>query len=91
LPDSQWRSPAPTITPPTHKLDGVLEGLKILFIDDNADARELVTAILRSYGASVKTCGSTDEALATLVKDRPDVVISDLAMPGRDARSSDME
>ena len=84
LPDSQWRAPAPTITPPTHKLDGVLEGLKILFIDDSADARELVTAILRPYGASVKTCGSTDEALATLVKDRPDVVISDISMPGRD-------
>jgi len=83
LPDSQWRQSAPNPTR-TRNLDAVLEGIKILFIDDSADARELVTAILNQYGGSVKTCGSTDEALATLARDRPDVVISDIAMPGGD-------
>jgi signal transduction histidine kinase len=82
--DSQWRPAPEAKAAPTRKLDGVLEGVKVLFIDDSADARELVTAILKPYGASIKTCGSTDEALAVLVKDRPDVVISDIAMPGGD-------
>ena len=82
--DSQWRQPTPTKGPPARKLDGILEGVKILFVDDSADARELVTAILKPYGASIRTCGSTDEALAVLVKERPDVVISDIAMPGGD-------
>src|SRR5204862_5954294 len=38
----------------------------------------------KPYGATLKTCASTDEALALLVHERPDVVISDIAMPGGD-------
>ena len=69
---------------PSGKLEGVLEGVQVLFIDDSADARELVTTILGRYGAAIRTCSSTDEALAVLVRERPDVVISDIAMPGGD-------
>jgi signal transduction histidine kinase len=82
--DLQWRAAPPAGTAATRKLDGVLDGVKILFIDDSADARELVAAILNSAGAVVKTCGSTDEALAGMMRDRPDVVVSDIAMPGGD-------
>ena len=69
---------------PSGKLEGVLEGVQVLFIDDSADARELVTTILGPYGAAIRTCSSTDEALAVLVRERPDIVISDIAMPGGD-------
>jgi len=55
-----------------------------MFVDDSADARELVTLILTKQGATVWACGSTDEALAKLANERPDVVISDIEMPGGD-------
>jgi signal transduction histidine kinase len=61
-----------------------LDGVRVLFIDDNADARELIATILGERGARVRTCDSTESALAALQRERPDVVISDIEMPGRD-------
>src|SRR5205807_7817956 len=53
-------------------------------IDDNADARDLVATRLRDRGASVRTCDSMDAAFAALQRERPDVLISDIEMPGGD-------
>jgi CheY-like chemotaxis protein len=61
-----------------------LDGMRVLYVDDNADARELVDAILSAHGATVVTCESADAILATLERDRPDVLISDIEMPGGD-------
>jgi len=61
-----------------------LDGIRVLFVDDSADARELVTTILRGRGAIVKACASTESALSALQKERPDVIISDIEMPGGD-------
>ncbi|HKX30958.1 MAG TPA: ATP-binding protein [Blastocatellia bacterium] len=61
-----------------------LTGLRILVIDDEADAREILSAILASYGIVVKSCGSAGEALAALVEWHPDLLISDIGMPGED-------
>jgi signal transduction histidine kinase len=61
-----------------------LEGICVLFIDDNADARDLVAAILSDRGAKVRTCDSTTSALMALQRERPDVVISDIEMPDGD-------
>jgi signal transduction histidine kinase len=61
-----------------------LDGIRVLFIDDSADARDLVATILRDRGAKVSTCASTDAALAALARERPDVLISDIEMPGGD-------
>jgi signal transduction histidine kinase len=71
-------------TAPPRKLQNILKGVNVLSIDDSSDARELVATILTEYGASVKTCASTDEALAVLMRDRPDVVVSDIVMPSGD-------
>lgn len=61
-----------------------LGGLQILVVDDEADAREVVAATLSRTGASVVAAASVDEALDALSRSRPDLVISDIAMPEQD-------
>jgi signal transduction histidine kinase/ActR/RegA family two-component response regulator len=64
-----------------------LDGLKILVVDDDPDALELATAILESSGAGVRRCFAAPEALDTLREWRPDVLVSDIEMPGEDGYS----
>ena len=64
-----------------------LKGLRILVVDDEQDARELVSTILQSVGANVRAVASAHEALAELREWLPDVLISDLEMPGEDGYS----
>jgi PAS domain S-box-containing protein len=59
----------------------VLAGLNILVVDDDADARDLVTVTLRQAGAQVKPASSAREALESLSTDVPHVLVSDIAMP----------
>lgn len=61
-----------------------LEGLRILIVDDEPDARELLTTILEHCGASVTAAPSTAEAMEALRRGPPDVLVSDLGMPGED-------
>jgi CheY-like chemotaxis protein len=61
-----------------------LSGVKVLVVDDEPDARELIKAVLTEAGAGVVTAASAHEALATLPLARPDVIVSDIGMPGRD-------
>jgi CheY-like chemotaxis protein len=61
-----------------------LRGIRILAVDDEADARELLREVLAGRGAEVSVASSAGEALDLLVKERPHVVIADLAMPGED-------
>jgi PAS domain S-box-containing protein len=61
-----------------------LEGLRLLVVDDEADTRSLLKAVLEGCGASVITVASSGEALIALKETRPDVLISDLGMPEED-------
>ena len=61
-----------------------LHGARVLVVDDEADARDLVRRVLESRGAIVTTTGSAAEALAILQTSAPDVLISDIGMPGAD-------
>jgi PAS domain S-box-containing protein len=61
-----------------------LVGRRILVVDDEADARDLLAEILGQAGADVIVVGSADEALETLRRWRPDVLVSDIGMPGDD-------
>ena len=61
-----------------------LIGLSVLFVDDDPDLREGVTMLLELYGASVTAAGSADEALRIMSRSVPDVLLSDLCMPGED-------
>lgn len=61
-----------------------LESLRILVIDDEPDARELLAYVLGSAGAEVVTAANGFEALDLLGRSAPDLVISDVAMPEMD-------
>jgi len=61
-----------------------LSGVRVLFVDDEADARELVAMMLAQGGAEVRTAVSAPEALAACDEWRPDILISDIGMPGDD-------
>jgi CheY-like chemotaxis protein/nitrogen-specific signal transduction histidine kinase len=61
-----------------------LESVKVLVVDDEPDARELVKQILLECRADVKTAASAAEALDLLPVFRPDVLVSDIGMPVRD-------
>ncbi len=62
----------------------VLDGIRVLAVEDEADTRELIATILRQAGADVALAGSVYEALGALATAAPDVVLCDIAMPGRD-------
>jgi CheY-like chemotaxis protein len=61
-----------------------LAGLRALFVDDEADTRELITMMLAQDGAEVRTAVSATEALAACDEWRPDILIADIGMPGED-------
>jgi len=56
-------------------------------VDDDPDARELLTTILQQAGGEVVSTGSADEALAVFERLRPDVLVSDIGMPDGDGYS----
>jgi CheY-like chemotaxis protein len=58
-----------------------LTGVRVLVVDDEPDARELLQVALSQYGASVRAVGSADEAHVAIAEECPDVVVSDIEMP----------
>jgi CheY-like chemotaxis protein len=71
-------------SPVTCLNDGLrLEGVRVLVVDDVRAVREVVASILSHDGAKVTAVGSAEEALDALQGERPDVLLSDLAMPGK--------
>jgi PAS domain S-box-containing protein len=80
------RAPAPaaqiSVAPTTR-----LQGVKVLVVDDEADARSLIERLLHDCEATVTTAASAKEALEVLARERPDVLISDIGMPKEDGYS----
>jgi PAS domain S-box-containing protein len=64
-----------------------LERVKVLVVDDEPDARALVERLLRDCEAHVNVAGSVAEALRILEAEPPDVLVSDIGMPGEDGYS----
>ncbi|MEX0744371.1 MAG: response regulator [Phycisphaeraceae bacterium] len=62
----------------------VLAGVEVLVVDDERDARELLGQIVRRHEGSAKLVGSAAEALNLLENWTPDILLSDIAMPGCD-------
>jgi len=58
-----------------------LDGVKVLVVDDEGSAREIITAVLGRCGASVTAVSSAAEAMTALAKGQPDVLVSDIGMP----------
>jgi CheY-like chemotaxis protein len=64
-----------------------LNGMKILVVDDDADARVLLTYLFEDYGAAVAAVCSAQEALAAIEQWQPHLLISDIGMPNEDGHS----
>jgi CheY-like chemotaxis protein len=65
-------------------VDGSLTGLRILVVDDEADAREVMRFMLERGGARVRTADSAAQALDALREEQADLLISDIGMPVED-------
>jgi len=61
-----------------------LEGLRILVVDDHADTRDMLTVILEMSGAEVRTSSAAAGAFEILKEWKPDLLVSDIGMPGED-------
>jgi signal transduction histidine kinase len=70
---------APSAIPPT-----ILAGVRVLVVDDDPGARELMANILLGYGGEVSLANGGHAALTKLFEHRPHVLIADLGMPGMD-------
>lgn len=64
-----------------------LDGIRVLVVDDEVDARELVTMLLREAGAETVEASSVSSALAAVDRSPPDVLVSDIGMPLEDGYS----
>ncbi|HYM81583.1 MAG TPA: MASE1 domain-containing protein [Candidatus Limnocylindria bacterium] len=62
----------------------LLRGVRVLVVDDEKDSRELVATVLARAGAEVIGRSSAAEALQVVETDRPDLVLTDIEMPGED-------
>ncbi len=61
-----------------------LRGLRVLVVDDDDDARQMIAIILEDCGCHVATARSAAEAMARIAEDLPDVLLSDIGMPDED-------
>jgi signal transduction histidine kinase/CheY-like chemotaxis protein len=78
---------AATKTGPHRAIASALRGVRVLVVDDNDDARDLMTVALSMQGATVTAATSAADAREAVRRERPDVLISDVGMPGEDGYS----
>jgi PAS domain S-box-containing protein len=79
---------SPTSAPPAPRLGpAVLTPVRVLVIDDEPDARELLAVVLADAGAIVETASSAAAGFAAFKSFRPDVLVSDIGMPDEDGLS----
>jgi CheY-like chemotaxis protein len=64
-----------------------LDGVRVLLVDDEPDARSLLKRLLEDCRAVVSTAASAAEAYQRVLSDRPNVMVSDIGMPGEDGYS----
>ena len=68
---------------PAETLPGI-SGLRILIVDDELTSLEMLNTLLRHWGADVRTCDSALEAFELFQQWKPDMLLSDIAMPEKD-------
>lgn len=71
--------PSPSASP-----SSPLMGIEILLVDDDTDTRELIAFVLEEAGATIASASSVAEALQIFAQSKPDVLLSDIAMPEMD-------
>ena len=75
------QAPPPAMVPFEH-VD--LSGIRVLVVDDEQDARDLVKRLLSDCSAQVLTAGSAAEALEVIKREAPHILVSDIGMPETD-------
>ncbi|MEP6636334.1 MAG: ATP-binding protein [Acidobacteriota bacterium] len=80
----QFEVPPPIRNKPLPDERPLLNDLKVLVVDDEPDARELLSTVLTTRGAEVVAVGSADEALAEMERQAFNVLVSDIGMPETD-------
>jgi signal transduction histidine kinase len=88
----QLEDRSPVRKPPTASVSeaapgGRLDGLRILAVDDHADTLAVIERVLTRAGAEVRTAPGADAALEILDDWKPDCIVSDIGMPGKDGYS----
>ena len=76
--------PTHSAGPDTQTLLPKLDGVRVLVVDDEPDARDLIRRVLQEHGAVVAAVASGQEALRALAAEPPHVLLSDIGMPGMD-------
>jgi CheY-like chemotaxis protein len=73
---------------PERSLGGVdrraLDGIRVLLVEDTDDARELLAFVLEQCAARVTSAANAAEGFEAFLRERPQIVVTDLAMPGHD-------
>ena len=64
-----------------------LDGLRVLLVDDEPEARQIISTVITRTGAEVTACACASEALVKILEWKPDVILSDIAMPDEDGYS----
>ncbi len=77
-------SPAPTLPDMRFDAPSELAGLRVLAVDDEPDGRDIIAAVLASCGVEVTTAASVSEAMEAIERRPPDVLLTDIGMPGED-------
>ncbi|HEX8368179.1 MAG TPA: response regulator [Pyrinomonadaceae bacterium] len=71
-----------------HKTDKIVEpelkGVRVLIVDDDVDTCEMLTFALHQWGAEAQASGSVSEAFTSITEWQPDVLLTDINMPGED-------
>jgi PAS domain S-box-containing protein len=69
----------------TEEIDGTpLQGVDVLLVEDDAEASEILSVVLSDRGARVRSARDYDSALEAMQQAWPDVLVSDIGLPGRD-------
>lgn len=71
----------------TEKMPPELANVAVLVVDDNEDTRDMLREVLESHGATTAGASSASEALELVSCGHPDIIFSDIGMPGEDGYS----
>jgi signal transduction histidine kinase/ActR/RegA family two-component response regulator len=71
-------------TAPKSEEEELLGGIRLLLVEDNKDSREMLRILFEQYGINVDSSASAAEALESIERNKPDILISDVGLPGED-------
>ncbi len=81
----EWQRVRPVVNETAVQSSNIrLDGLRILLVDDEPDAREMLTTLLKGYGADILAASSSVEALQLIEREDVDIIVSDIGMPHED-------